>query len=357
MIGSARIGIMGTAPRVALLTLLMLLTGACSRSGSSEGDSASGSTASATAHDDDEDGVSSGLDPCALLETGEVETALGKLAGPPYRLGQDGPEAGGKNCRYDAADGRSIKLGAMTEGAGSIMKFMSLPAGMAKDAGMKGNLPLPGGATFAGAWDEARIVGCCILNAMVGDAMVDLDFTASRLDMKQAAALVNSALARLEKPVHVNGKAGVDAALAREKQRPKERPACQLVSRAEAQAVLGPLLAEPSGDGNECDYRFTLHGDDGKSSERTVQIKVEWRGGYASLREQVQMAGQIMGSLTGLAAHTPAEAPPKDPGPWEDSASTIHFMAVKKDVLVSSDLRLAPEEQVKKLVAKAVEKI
>ena len=129
------------------------------------------------------------------------------------------------------------------------------------------------------------------------------------------------------------------------------------MSRAEAEAVLGPLLAEPSDDGNKCDYRFTLHGDDSKLSERMVEIKVEWRGGYASLREQRQMAGQIMGSLTGLVTKTPAEALPKDPGPWEDSASTIHFMAVKKDVLVSSDLRLAPEMQVKQLVAKAVEKI
>jgi hypothetical protein len=330
--------------------------GACSKNGSSGGDGASESTANATARDDENED-SGGLDPCALLEASEVEATLGKLAGPPYRLGQDGPEAGGKNCRYDAADGRSIKLGAMTEGAGAIMKFMGLPAGMAKDAGMKGKLPLPDGATFGGDWDEARIVGCCILNAMLGDAMVDLDFTASRLDMKQAATLVNTALGRLGKPGHVNGNAGVDAALARDKQRPKERPACQLVSRAEAEAVLGPLLAEPSSDGNKCDYRFTLHGNDGKSSERMVEIKVEWRGGYASLREQIQMAGQIMGSLTGLATKTPAEAPPKDPGPWEDSASTIHFMAVKKDVLVSSDLRLAPAVLVKQLVAKAVEKI
>jgi hypothetical protein len=46
---------------------------------------------------------------------------------------------------------------------------------------------------------------------------------------------------------------------------------------------------------------------------------------------------------------------PRVGDPWEDSASAIHFTAVKKDVLVY--LRLAPEALVKKLVANAVEKI
>src|SRR6185295_4622584 len=182
--------------------LLVLLTGACSKSGSPNAESAS-----ASRDEGDADESSAGLDPCALLEVTEVEAALGKLAGPPYRLGQDGPEKGGKDCRYDAANGRSIKLGAMTDGAGAIMKFIGMPAGMAQDAGLKGKLPVPDGATFGGDWDEARIVGCCILNAMLGDAMVDLDFTASKLDMKQAATLVNTALGRLEKPVQVNGDA------------------------------------------------------------------------------------------------------------------------------------------------------
>ena len=332
--------------------LLVLLTGACSKSGSPGAESAS-----ASRDERDAEESSAGLDPCALLEATEVEAALGKLAGPPYRLGQDGPQKGGKDCRYEAVNGRSIKLGAMSDGAGAIMKFIGMPAGMAKDAGMKGKLPIPDGATFGGDWDEARVVGCCLLDAMLGDAMVDLDFSATNLDMKQAATLVNAALARLEKPVHVNGDAGVEAALAREAQLPKERPACQLVTRAEAETVLGPLTAEPSGDGNECEYHFTLHGDNGQQSQRLVQIKVSWRGGYASLREEAQMAGQIMGNLTGLAAKTPAEMPAPPAGPWEDAASTLHFMAVKKDVLVSSDLRLAPEKQVQAMVAKAIEKL
>ena len=344
MMGSIRLWSAGVA------ALMVLVTGACSKK---DGDAESGDTATASESSES----SSGMDPCALLEVAEVEGVMGKLAGPPYRRGQDGPEVGGMACRYDTADGRSIKLGAMSEGAGAIMKFIAMPAGMAQDAGLKGKLPIPEGATFGGDWDEARIVGCCVLNAMLGDAMVDLDFTASKLEMKQAATLVNMALGRLSKPVHVNGDAGVAAASQRMAQRPKERPACQLVTRAEAEAVLGPLTAEPAGDGNECEYRFTLKGDNGQAVPRLVQIKVRWDGGFAQLRDEVSMTGKILSGLTGMQAKSPTEMPAPPAGPWDEAASTTDFMAVKQDVLIRSDLRLAPKAQIQSLVAKAVEKL
>ncbi|MEP7243751.1 MAG: hypothetical protein ABI885_08690 [Gammaproteobacteria bacterium] len=343
--------------------LLVLATGGCTK-GSDSNSANSGEAASSNEGSDDSDASSSGMDPCALLEGTEVEAALGKLAGPPYRAGGDGPEAGGSSCMYEATGGRTLKLGAAWDGAASIFKMLAMPAAMAQGAGLKGKLPLPDGVTFEGEWDEARTVGCCLLYAMIGDQMVDIDFASTHLDMKQAAALANAALKRLEKPLSVNGNTGVEAALARAQKRPKPVPVCSLLRPAEVESILGPQSTAPSGSETSCTYAFTRMGMDGKPRTYPLDLKVEWTGGYHTLREEAQMAGQIMSTLTGLeakpnakadgAAATAAAGPA---GPWEDSATTIHFMAVKKDVLMRVDLRIATPEAAEKLVAKAMEKI
>ena len=338
---------------VSLAMLLFILAAAGCSKGSNTRTAGAGTVASAS--EDEGDSVP-GPDPCALLEVSEVEAALGKLAGPPYRVGQNGPEAGGSNCMYEAASGRTIQLGAMSEGAAQIFKMLGTPAAMAEAAGMKGKLPLPDGATFEGDWDEAKTIGCCQLDAMLGDRMVDLEFAATHLDMKQAATLVNASLKRLDKPLSIHGNSGVAAAVARAAKKPKPVPVCGLLTLDEAQAILGPQTTAPTGSDTVCTYTFTRTGFGGKPLTYPLELKVSWSGGYRTIREEAQMAGQIMGTLTGSEPKG-EKAPEAIPGPWEEAAVTIHFMAVKKDVLVSSDLRLAPAEQVKKLVAKAVEKI
>jgi len=192
-----------------LATLLFILAAAgCSKGSNTQ--TASGGAAASTSENGDDSASASGADPCALLDVSEVEAALGKLAGPPYRVGQNGPEAGGSSCMYEAASGRTIKLSAMWGAAAPVFKMLATPAAMAEGAGMKGKLPLPDGATFEGDWDEAKTVGCCLLYAMLGDQMVDLDFAATHLDMKQAATLVNASLKRLNKSLSIDGDSGVD---------------------------------------------------------------------------------------------------------------------------------------------------
>jgi hypothetical protein len=338
-----------------LATLLFILAAAgCSRG--SDTRTAGGGAAASTSEHDEDPASASGADPCALLEVSEVEATLGKLAGPPYRVGGDGPEAGGSSCMYEAASGRSIKLGAMWEGAAAMFKMLGKPAAMAEGAGMKGKLPLPDGATFEGDWDEAKTVGCCLLYAMLGDQMVNLDFAATHLNMQQAATLVNASLKRLDKPLPINGGSGVEAALARAAKKPKPVPVCGLLTLDEAQAILGPQTTAPTGSDTACTYAFTRMGLDGQPRTYPLELKVSWSGGYGTIREEAQMAGQIMGTLMGSApkGEKAAEA---IPGPWDEAAVTIDFMAVKKDVLMRIDLRIAPRDIAAKLVAKAMEKI
>jgi hypothetical protein len=258
---------------------------------------------------------------------------------------------------YETANGRAIKFGAMWDGAGMIFKMLAKPAAMAEGAGMKGKLPLPGGATLDGDWDEAKTIGCCQLDAMLADAMVDLDFAATRLDMKQAATLVNAGLKRLDKPLSINGSEGVKAALARAAKRPQPVAVCTLLAPAEVESILGPQARPPTGSETSCTYAFTRAGFDGKPRTYPLELEVSWTNGYRTLREETQMAGQIMASLTGGEAKEPAATPAVISGPWEEAATTIHFMAVKKDVLMRVDLRIATQEVAEKLIAKAMEKI
>jgi hypothetical protein len=257
---------------------------------------------------------------------------------------------------YEAASGRAIKLSAMWGGAAPVFKMLATPAAMAEGAGMKGKLPLPDGATFEGDWDEAKTVGCCLLYAMLGDQMVDLDFAATHLDMKQAATLVNASLKRLDKSLSIDGDSGVKAALARAAKKPKPTPVCGLLTLDEVQVILGPQTTAPTGSDTECTYAFTKIGLDGKPRTYPLELKVSWSGGYGAIREQAQMARQIMGTLMG----SPPQGEKADeaiPGPWDEAEITTDFMAVKKDVLMRVDLRIAPKDIATKLISKAMEKI
>ncbi|MEO8308496.1 MAG: hypothetical protein ABI616_10720 [Pseudomonadota bacterium] len=336
--------------RIAVLVMsLGLALQGCSRGGSS-GSADSGHKTAATS-----DERTSDLDPCGLLKVDEVEAVMGKLAVPPYRIGQNGPEVGGIRCGYRTADLREMQIGATTEGGAALLKMMALPAGMAQGANLKGKLPLPEFADIAGDWDEARIIGCCILNALLGDAMIDLNFAGTKLTMEQAAQLVNAALPRIDKPLPVKGDVGVAAALAQDAQRPKERPVCSLLTRAEVEALLGPVNGEPSGSDRDCTWRYQRKGIDGKMRDWPMEVKLRWRGGFADLRDSVQLAGKVISSLVGGTAPPPESA--NIEGPWDEAAAVVDFMAVRKDVIVRIDLRVSDQATAQKFAGALLQKL
>lgn len=325
-----------------LLSCALLLTAGCSRHETADNGASESSGAA---------------DPCGLLEVKEVEAVMGPLAGPPYRMGSRGPDAEGSACIYEAKSGRELKLDVTWEGGASLLKMMGMPAAVAEGAGMKGKLPLPDGVTVAGEWDEAKTIGCCQIAALRGDQLVQFDYAATQLTDQQGVDLLNAALKRLDSPLKVDGSAGIKSALARAEQRPKEVPACSLLTQADVEPILGKLLSPPEGSDNSCTYRYTQVGQDGKPRPWAFDFKVSWQGGYRTIREEPAMAAGVMKGLIGGAAGGAAPASESIPGPWEQAAVTSELLAVKKDVLMRADLRLVSRDVAAKLIGKAMEKI
>jgi hypothetical protein len=222
---------------------------------------------------------------------------------------------------------------------------------------MKGMLKLADGTELAGEWDEARVQNCCTFMALRGDQMVVVNVAGSKAGIKDAASLADAALKRIDKPLAIQGAANAAAAKAFfTAHRPAPRGVCELVSREEAESLVGPLSGAPVAGDNSCRYPLPARGN----FNVFVDLKVRWEGGYRELRENAGIANSIGGGL-GLKA---LEQPPEDmaaavgPVTWEAMHMSIgNFQAVKKDVLISTDNRTAPSWAAEKLVARAMSKI
>jgi hypothetical protein len=374
----------------ALGALLVVWFAGC---GSSNGTTGAGSGSSARRS------ARSEHDPCSLLDPNEVAALIGPLAGPPFRTREasddNDPSDSGDACVYETADFSNIRLSVTWKDGAMALKAISLPTRIVsgamnnapgKDAVVK-NL-LPGGVQLAGEWDEAMNLGCCQIFALRGDTLVSFDFRGWRDDMKGAAGVLDKALVRVEKPLSVDGAAGNAAAKQRAAQRPAKRDACSLLTRAEAEAILGPLLADPhptSKDGTDCMYRFTqAESEDSTLKDAPKEFKafvggltggktglvsgavdtaltINWRGGFRALHESQQVGGAAMGAFSGSPG-MPRRQTGKVDGPWTEAAQTsLTFTAVKKDVSVSVDTApMLSQKQVelrRRLVAAAIGKI
>lgn len=200
-------------------------------------------------------------DPCVLLQVAEVEAVLGPLSGPPYRSNgnTDQPLARGDTCIYEGRDLRSIQMNVSRSGGSLLLEGRDVVEQVAHDTRVKGRLPkgfLPSDSSFAGEWDDLRIIGCCRMNAFLGEALIVLDFTGSKAAALQAVNLLNKALLRLDKPLAIDGRAGVAPAKQRLAARMPHPIPCQLVTRAEAEAIVGKLTSDPQESESECRYRY-----------------------------------------------------------------------------------------------------
>lgn len=323
-------------------------------------------------------------DPCSLLTPAEVAVVLGPPAGAPYRtrdVSDDGePAADGDACRYEARDLRSLKIVVTWTDGALVMRMIGLPGG-AVAGGAKGQIPgglLPEGVAMTGEWDEAVMMGCCRIVALRGDSAIALDYAASRATGEQAVTLLNAALQRLDAPLAVDGRAGSAAAQQRIAARPARRPACQLVTRAEAEAIFGALGSDPHGDDASCLYPVTAKAAFDAGSKETsailnmmashtqvsdVRLVVKWRNGFAELRNGVAMIGETEKLLKKWESSASADGPAQVVGgSWDDAwESTGGFMAVKKDVMVSvempSMLSGADKDRRRQLVGAAIGKL
>jgi hypothetical protein len=371
----------------------LALAGCGSSTGSNEASTsaaqAGGSTAGRRGHD-----------PCSLLEPAEVEAVIGPLAVPPFLTHEspedNAPDENGKVCVYETADFSSIRLSVEWQDGAMALKAVSLPGRLVSGAvpaeapgrdAVARNL-LPGGVQLAGEWDEALNLGCCRIFALRGDTLVTFDFRGWRDDMKAAASILDKALVRIEKPLSIDGRAGNAAAERQAALRPARRDACAVLTRAEVEAILGPLVADPqpkNKDGSDCWYRFTQ----AESEESTLKdapkefkslvgtltggktglvagpvdtaLTITWRGGFQALHDAQMVAGASMGAFADMPG-MPKRQTGNVQGPWTEAAQTgLAFMAVKKDVAVSIDTApMLSNKQIelrRKLVAAAIGKI
>ncbi|MGH7584837.1 MAG: hypothetical protein ACREMH_01170, partial [Gemmatimonadales bacterium] len=219
--------------------------------------------------------AASGPDPCTLLSAEEMAAHLGPPGESPYRVdGDRRADPNGDWCLYRAADGRHLQL--YVDWTDGPMSFRIM-AGTA-DA-VEAVLTGDAGAadTLEGAWDKAAF-GFGQFVALKGPTSVQLDPLGSRLGGQALARLASLALGRVGSPLDYDGA----AAARRHAPPPKPGNPCSLVTRAEAERLMGTLAGEPAPtqDGGTCRFP-TPHTFGG---EQVVnELEVQWSGGFYTL--------------------------------------------------------------------------
>ncbi|MEO8243317.1 MAG: hypothetical protein ABI832_13495 [bacterium] len=272
--------------------------------------------------------------PCSLLTVAEVETVLGTLlVGPPFRASNGEPSTTGDTCRYEAASFHAIEVQVDWADGGMMFGMVAGTAGLADAAGLKGIYMLADGTELKGAWDQAAMFMCCQFNALHGDQRVMIDISATKLTAKDAGALADKAVQRLDQPLDVADDLGVAEAEARDATRPVIASACTLVTRAEAETLIGaPLTAEPDGSESGCTYVWTPAGAE---YQEQIKLMVTWRGGFAEMRATQSAIGMGLDMLADQGLDLKQD--PTAPDLLFDAYSTsiIGVMGVRKDVLLS----------------------
>ncbi|MGH7668801.1 MAG: hypothetical protein ACRENQ_04845 [Gemmatimonadaceae bacterium] len=367
---------------VVLLGLVCLLAGGCGPktpappskvvSGAASTGTAAGKAPPMSASSADEYDYD---DPCSLLEPSEVEAVLGaRLATPPFRSGgdPDDPKVDGDDCIYETSNFRYISVevdfkdGPTAYGMINFgKKVMNSAPGQLKQA-----LKLNDGTELTGEWDEATLLpmNCCNFAALRGDQLVEIDFTATDATLPQAAKLVDAAFGRIDQPLKIDGGANVDSALALSKTRPQPVAPCSLLSRAEVEALIGKLIADPVANGtDECDYQLPANG----RIPQIYGLQTFWRGGYEKWRSDAHIADVASGALKQTVyekgrgdtvyrkdIQLDLHQAVADTGGWEYAGiNGPSFVAVKKDVLLKMGLVGVDRDKVKKLVSAAIHKI
>ena len=357
---------MTTPPLIQSIALLAFALGALGGCNSNSNDSGATPTAAATlsatpSKSLDEIGTPiARFDPCGLLAIKDVEAALGApLAVPPYRTsdaqaGRSGaPDADGHSCYYVTADFHNIHVGTVERGGAQALALIRKFSGVVKKASGK-VVVISKGSTIDGAWDDVELIGCCDLFAVLGEHAVDVNVAGSKATIAEAAALVEAALKRFDKPLPIDGSSAAAAAQALLATRPRTGAACTLVSRAEAEAIVGPLGAEPipRNNGNGCEVH---------AAKGTFLWKIEdASGGYAAMRgmttslskdagdvtRQAQAEGmnaqsmKVIGNLASGLALTPVDNPA-----WEQGVVSMRGLyVVRKDVRVACATTNSPEQ-------------
>jgi hypothetical protein len=273
-----------------------------------------------------------GPDPCALVSQAEMEALIGPLAEPPFRVDSDRqPKADGEGCFYRARDRRNVVLSVDWED-GEMYFQMLAGIGQAITDILSGYDPATD--TLEGNWDK---VGSAFgqFIALKGKTSVQVDPLASRIGLEGAARLASIGLGRIGSPLDYSG---AKATLARSEDAPQVRNPCALVTRQEAEALMGPLKSDPrpSADSAECDYPTTK---EFLGSPVVRTLKVTWVDGFYAFGQERMgieggakvMAAQMGDDLPALSQSAAGEAEP-----WDERVTLLGGLVtvVRRDVLL-----------------------
>jgi hypothetical protein len=292
--------------------------------------------------------------PCEWIPAAEVERVVGPLRGTPTRVRSAesaDPDPRGTGCLYTLVQQPKLGEGTVTVQVVLVQGVIEENAiGRMRDQFARelsdGAVTTAAPSTASGGrWDySGRLPNVFIgrqgtIGVHVGTQA--LDVSSSTLEMLAAAVLDRLPDRPFTLPPDPD--LAALAALNPGRPRPPEPSSpdpCALLTRAEAEAVLGPLTVEPyraakdsalaTPQGESCGYYTTRH--------RALIITPEWTGGR-------MLFGMVRGlsGLTAPALGTPGNGASAT-GPWEKAAASttggLHFL--KGDRMLTLEYRMSP---------------
>ena len=269
-----------------------------------------------------------GPDPCTLVSDVEMEAQIGPLREPPFRVGHDRrPDPGGEGCFYRARDGRNVTI--LADWESGAMGFRML-AGSGTEVGDILYGYNAATDTLEGDWDKVGYAYGQFI-ALKDSVSVQVDPFGSRIGLPGAVRLASLAIGRIDSPLDYDG---AKATRARPEARVVERNPCELVTRQEAEALLGPLLEDPrpSDDNTGCDFVT----DKEMFGEKVVfTLEVQWTDGFYSLGAEREAIG---GAARAMAVHVDPDIPTLsqeaigESEPWDERITLLGgVVAVVKD--------------------------
>jgi hypothetical protein len=362
----------GVLRSITVAAVLGMLAGCSHKSSPPTASTAAGPPAAAAASADNPDEQ----DPCALLDPKDVEAALGApLAVPPYRSSNAtvGASSDGNACVYETSKFRYMTLEVTYEGGAQAYSMGNMVKGLMKSGGgddehaanVKKNFRLDDGTEMTGEWDEASLtaMNCCIFSALRGDQLIQIDFTATPMTLKQAATLVDSAYKRIDKPLQIDGSAAVSAAKQLNQTRPKPVDVCSILTADEVAAILGPGATPQSHGQNGCTYAMPVPAG---ALPQVYELNLRWQGGYYQWRSDryvnhigTNVVAQTAADYIGKSGPAPESHDQADPAAADLNADPaelvsdngLNYVTVRKDVQVAVNARMVDRARAQALVA------
>jgi hypothetical protein len=295
------------------------------------------------------DSLNAQNDPCKYAARKDIEAIVGApMAIPPFRSVADRPEPQGTECRYLFKDFHAFSIVVSRQAGDKLFEALTgVNTTLDRKLETPGNLNkiLP----LEGEWDEVRATSDGGLVAIRGDSLVSVTLAGLALPREKVADLVNAIYRNLDHPLAVDGAAGVAAARDFDKTRPSPRPPCSLITRAAAEAALGPLLGPPSETAKDCALSFH-----GPRSALMLGYVVKWRNVYS---EYAMLRGVLTAAPKAAAnnGEKPFDVLDAAAGPWEKGFQNgVLFVFIRHDVMLEISAPGVPVETVDKIAAAIV---